>query len=141
MVAIWQGRDYHPPYAPSTSRHQPPGAATRHLKMDASSGQLSLWASEPLTSAPCPHVTVPTCPLALARLPTRQLTRGFTTLSLQLRKPDMQERPAFGGEDARVLGRRELHAVALGELGALDGISAEQEHRADMLQDVLIGLR
>jgi hypothetical protein len=53
----------------------------------------------------------------------------------------MQQRPAFGGEDAGVLGRRELDPVALGELGALDGVSTVQEHRADMLQDVLIGLR
>ncbi len=67
--------------------------------------------------------------------------RGFAALSLQLREPNMQQRPAFGGEDAGILGRRELDPVALGELGALDGVSAMQEHRADMLQDVLIGLR
>ena len=109
--------------------------------MDASSGQLSLWASEPLLLPPCPHVTVPTCPLALARLPTRQLTRGFAALPLQLREPDMQQGASFGGEDAGVLGRGELDAVALGELGALDGVSTEQEHRADMLEDILVGLR
>jgi hypothetical protein len=34
-----------------------------------------------------------------------------------------------------------LHAIALGELGALDGVSAVQQHRADMLQDIFIGLR
>jgi hypothetical protein len=67
--------------------------------------------------------------------------RGFAALRLQLREPDMQESPAFGGEDAGVLGRRDLDPVALGELGALDGISAMQEYRADMLQDILIGLR
>jgi ABC-type cobalamin transport system ATPase subunit len=33
-----------------------------------------------------------------------------------------------------------LHAIALSELGALDGVSAMQEHRADMLQDILVGL-
>jgi hypothetical protein len=53
----------------------------------------------------------------------------------------MQQRPAFGGEDAGVLGRRELDAVALSELGALDGVSTVQEHRTDMLEDILIGLR
>jgi hypothetical protein len=53
----------------------------------------------------------------------------------------MQQSPALGGEDAGVFGRRELDPVALGELSPLDGISAEQEHRADMLQDVLVGLR
>jgi hypothetical protein len=53
----------------------------------------------------------------------------------------MQQRPTFGGEDARVLGRRELDPVALGELGALHGVSTVQEHRADMLQDILVGLR
>ena len=47
---------------------------------------------------------------------------------LQLRETDVQERPAFGGEDAGVPIRRELHAIALGELGALDGVSAMQEH-------------
>ena len=39
------------------------------------------------------------------------------------------------------LSGEELDAVALGELGALDGIGAMQEHRADMLQDIFIGLR
>jgi hypothetical protein len=58
-----------------------------------------------------------------------------------LGEADVQEGPAFGGEDAGVLGRRELDAVALGELGALNGISTVQEHRTDMLQDILIGLR
>jgi len=58
-----------------------------------------------------------------------------------MRAADVQEGPAFGGEDAGVLGRGELDAVALGELGALDGVSAQQEHRADMLQDILIALR
>jgi hypothetical protein len=53
----------------------------------------------------------------------------------------MQQGPAFGGEDAGVFGRRELDAVALGELGALDSVSAKQEHRADMLEDILVGLR
>ena len=53
----------------------------------------------------------------------------------------MQQRPAFGGEDAGILGRGELDSVALGELGALDGVGAVQEHRADMLQDIFIGLR
>jgi hypothetical protein len=53
----------------------------------------------------------------------------------------MKQSPAFGGKDAGVLGRRELYPVALGELGALDGVSAVQEHRADMLEDILIGLR
>ena len=62
MVAARQGRDYVAPYVPSTSRHQPPEAATRHLKMVTSSGQLSLWASEPLIV----HA-LPTCPLRAAR--------------------------------------------------------------------------
>jgi hypothetical protein len=53
----------------------------------------------------------------------------------------MQQRPAPRGEDAGILGRGELDAVALGELGALDGVGAMQEHRADMLQDILVGLR
>ena len=53
----------------------------------------------------------------------------------------MQQRPTFGGEHAGILGRGELDTVALGELGALDGVSAVQEHRADMLQDILVGLR
>jgi hypothetical protein len=54
MVAARQVRDYLAPYVPSVSRHQPPEAATRHLKMDASSGQLSLWASEHLLLPPLP---------------------------------------------------------------------------------------
>ena len=53
---------------------------------------------------------------------------GFAALPLQLRKPHVQERAAFGGEDAGVPVRRELNAIALGELGALDGVSAMQEH-------------
>jgi len=53
----------------------------------------------------------------------------------------VQEGPAFGREDAGVFGRGELDAIALGELGALDGVGAQQEHGADMLQDILIGLR
>ena len=53
----------------------------------------------------------------------------------------MQEGPTLGREDAGVLGRGELDAIALGELGALDGVGAMQEHRADMPQDILVGLR
>ena len=53
----------------------------------------------------------------------------------------MQERAAFCGEDAGVLIRGKLDAIALGELGALDGVSTVQEHRADMLQDILVRLR
>ena len=67
--------------------------------------------------------------------------RGSAALRLQLRKADVQERAAFGGEDAGVPIRRELDAIALGELGPLDRIGAVQEHRADMLQDILIRLR
>ena len=65
---------------------------------------------------------------------------GFAALPLQLRKTHVQERPAFGGEDAGVPVRRELHAIALGQLRALDRIGTMQEHRADMLQDILVGL-
>jgi hypothetical protein len=52
----------------------------------------------------------------------------------------MQQHPAFGGEDGGALGLRELDPVALGELGALGGINTPQERRADMLQDVLVGV-
>ena len=67
--------------------------------------------------------------------------RDTVASRFQLRKPYMQKGPAFGGEDAGVPIRRELHAIALGELGALDGVSAVQQHRADMLQDILVWLR
>ena len=49
---------------------------------------------------------------------------GFAALPLQLCEADMKERAAFGGEDAGVPVRRELDAVALGELGALDRVGA-----------------
>ena len=71
----------------------------------------------------------------------RAPSRPQAALALQLRKTDVQKGPAFGREDAGVFGRGELDAIALGELGALDGVGAMQEHRADMLQDVLVGLR
>ena len=67
--------------------------------------------------------------------------RDSVASDFQLRKPHMQQRAAFGGEDAGILGRGELDSVALGELGALDRVGAVQEHRADMLQDILVGLR
>ncbi len=67
--------------------------------------------------------------------------RDSVASGLQLREPDVQERAAFGGEDAGVLRGGELDAIALGELSALHGVSTEQEHRADMLQDIFIGLR
>ena len=67
--------------------------------------------------------------------------RDTVASRFQLRKPYMQKGPAFGGEDAGVPIRRELDAVTLGELGALEGVSAMQEHRADMLQDILVRLR
>ena len=50
--------------------------------------------------------------------------RGSAALRLQLREAHVQERTAFGGEDAGVPIRRELHAIALGELGALDRVGA-----------------
>jgi len=67
--------------------------------------------------------------------------RGSAALPLQLREANVQKSPAFGREDTGIFGRGELNAIALGELGALDGVGAQQEHRADMLQDVLVGLR
>ena len=74
--------------------------------------------------------------------PTARLTGPVSPTSpLQLRKTHVQKSAAFGSEDAGILGRRELDAIALGQLGALDGIGAVQEHRADMLQDILIRLR
>jgi len=97
------------------------------------------WSTEPLglrasSFASLAHVS------PCQRVPS-SLTSGSATLSLQLGEPNMQQRPPLRGEDAGVLGRRELNAVALGELGALDRVSAMQEHRADMLEDVLIGFR
>ena len=67
--------------------------------------------------------------------------RDTVASGLQLREAHVQERAAFGGEDAGIPIRRELNAIALGELGPLDRIGAVQEHRADMLQDILVRLR
>ena len=67
--------------------------------------------------------------------------RGFAALPLQLCEADVQQGPAFGGEDAGVPIRGELDSIALSELGALDRIGAVQEHRADMLQDIFVRLR
>jgi hypothetical protein len=53
----------------------------------------------------------------------------------------MQQRPAFGGEDAGFLGRRELDPIKLCELGALDAVSAMREQRTDELYDIIVRLR
>ena len=61
--------------------------------------------------------------------PTARLTGPVSPTSpLQLRKTHVQKSAAFGGEDAGVPIRGELHAIALSELGPLDGVSAMQEH-------------
>ena len=105
--------------------------ALRAVRLSAAApGPLSLRASVPLMRplapmppcqrAPCDSRRTVSQPFTMPAVPPRDTVAS----GLQLRETDVQERAAFGGEDAGVPIRRELHAIALGELGALDGVGA-----------------